>query len=361
MKITKVESIVLLDRYHLVRVETDEGVTGVGEVSTMNVNTQVTHSVVEHALSPLLVGEDPSNIERLWQRMYHKLYKLGPMGAQLVAIAGVDIALWDIAGKVADKPLYELLGGLVREAPEVYASSLQRGLSPKAEAERAVSFQEQGYRAYKIHSATPWMADDGEDYTLETVREVRAAVGDDFDILVDVNNAYFPHTAIKIARRLEEYRVWHFEEPLAAHDHAGYAALAAAVDIPIAAGEQEYTKWQFRDLILNANIDILQPNVTKCGGITEFKKIAALAETFSKPITVHNTQPTIGTVAHLHLWASTPNCVYPQEYNIEPYPLRDDFPIWKEPILPNNGRMVPPSGPGLGVELDEEVVRRLRS
>ena len=92
--------------------------------------------------------------------------------------------------------------------------------------------------------------------------------------------------------------------------------------IPIAAGEQEYTKWQFRDLILNANIDILQPNVTKCGGITGFKKIAALAETFSKPITVHNTQPTIGTVAHLHLWASTPNCVYPQEYNIESYPLR---------------------------------------
>ena len=101
MKITRVESIVLLDKFQLVRVETDEGVTGIGEVSTMNVNVQVTHAMIEHAMSPLLVGEDPANIERLWQRMYHKLHKHGPMGVQLAAMAGVDIALWDIAGKVA--------------------------------------------------------------------------------------------------------------------------------------------------------------------------------------------------------------------------------------------------------------------
>jgi L-alanine-DL-glutamate epimerase-like enolase superfamily enzyme len=359
VKISSVESIILMDQYHLVRVQTDEGLSGVGEVSPMN--ARVTHALVEHALAPLLIGQDPARIEQLWQRMYHKPYKLGPMGAQLEAMAGVDIALWDIAGKAAGKPVYELLGGLVREAPEVYASSMQRGMAPEVEAERALSFKEQGYRAYKIHSATPWMADDGEDYTIDTVREMRKAVGDDFDILVDVNNAYLPHTAIKVARRLEEYGVWHFEEPLAAHDHAGYAALAAAVDIPIAAGEQEYTKWQMRDLILQAHIDILQPDVIKCGGITEFRKIAALAETFSKPITVHNTQPTIGTLAHLHLWASTPSCIYPQEYNIEVHPLRDEYPIWQEPVLPEKGRMVPPSAPGLGVELDDELVDRLRS
>lgn len=359
MKITRVDSIVLLGQYHLVRVETDEGVSGVGEVSPMN--AAVTHSMVEHALAPLLVGENPADIERLWQRMFHRPYKLGPMGAHLEAIAGVDIALWDIAGKVAGQPLYQLLGGMVREAPEVYASSMQRGMPPHVEAERALGFKEQGYRAYKIHSATPWMADDGEDYTIDTVRAMRELVGDDFDILVDVNNAYLPHTAVRVARALEELRVWHFEEPLAAHDHDGYAALAAAVDIPIAAGEQEYTKWQFRDLILRAQLDILQPDVIKCGGITEFRKIAALAETFSKPITVHNTQPTIGTLAHLHLWASTPACIYPQEYNIEPHPLRDEHPIWTEPVLPVGGRMTLPTAPGLGVELDEDVVRRLRS
>jgi L-alanine-DL-glutamate epimerase-like enolase superfamily enzyme len=357
VKVTRVESIVLLGRYHLVRVHTDEGVTGVGEVSPMN--AVVTHSIVENALAPLVVGEDPSDIERIWHKMYYTPYKLGPMGAQLEAVAGLDIALWDLAGKVAGQPLYALLGGKFREAPEVYASSMRRDMSPAEEAARAVSFQEQGYRAYKIHSATPWMYDDGFDQTIDTVREMRAAVGDGFDILVDVNNSYYPHTAVKIARQLEEYGVWHFEEPLAAHDYEGYARLAAAVDIPIAAGEQEYTRWQFRDLILRGQVDILQPDVIKCGGITEFKKIAALAQTFNKPITVHNTQPTVGTLAHLHLWMSTPSCVYPQEYNIEPHPLRDEWPIWREPVLVSEGRMRPLESPGLGVELDDDVVRRL--
>ena len=139
------------------------------------------------------------------------------------------------------------------------------------------------------------------------------------------------------------------------------AQVADAVDIPIAAGEQEYQRWQFRDLILQGHADIIQADVIKCGGITEFKKIAALCSTFNKPITVHNTQPTIGTIAHLHLWVSTPGCMYAQEYNIEPHPLRDDTPIWKEPILVEHGRMKAPERPGLGVELDDAVVARLRS
>lgn len=357
MKITRVESLVLLGQYHLVRVHTDEGICGVGEVSPMN--AAVTHALVEQVLSPLVTGADPGNIERLWHEMYYATYKLGPMGAQLEAIAGIDIALWDIAGKVAGRPIYALLGGTFRESVEVYASSMTRGWTPVEEASRAAGFQEKGYRAYKIKSATPWMYDDGFDQTLETVREVRAAVGDDFGILVDVNNAYLPHTATRVARQLEQYNVWHFEEPLAAHDYDGYAALAAAVDIPIAAGEQEYTRWQFRDLILRGQVDILQPDVIKCGGFTEFKKIAALAATFNKPITVHNTQPTVGTLAHAHLWASTPACVYPQEYNIEPHPLRDDWPIWKEPLTVVDGRVQVTDRPGLGIEIDDQVLQRL--
>ena len=359
MKVTAVESIVLRGRYHFVRIRTDEGLDGVGEVSPMN--AAVTHVMVEQALAPLVVGQDPFDVEAIWHRMFHRPYKLGPTGAQLEAMAGIDIALWDIVGKAAGQPLYRLLGGRVRPEAEVYASSMRRDMSPREEAERALAFKEQGYRAYKIHSATPWMYDNGADQTLDTVREMRMLVGDDFGILVDVNNAYLPHTAIKIARRLESYGVWHFEEPIPAYDYDGLAALAAAVDIPIAAGEQEYQRWQFRDLILQGRVDILQPDVVKCGGITEFKKIAALAATFDKPITVHNTQPTVGTLAHLHLWLSTPSCVYPQEYNIEPHPLRDETPIWKEPVLVERGRMQAPDRPGLGVELDEQVVERLRS
>jgi L-alanine-DL-glutamate epimerase-like enolase superfamily enzyme len=357
MKITAVESLVLLRRYHLVRVRTDEGITGIGEVSPMAPG--VTDALVRELLTPIVVGQDPLQIERLWHEMYHKSHKAGPMGVLLEAMAGIDIALWDIAGKAANLPLYALLGGKFRDRPRVYASSMRRDMTPEEEADRAVEYKEKGYPAYKMHSATRWAYDDGFDQTVDTVRAIRKAVGDDFDIMVDVNNAYLPATALKVARQLEEYGVWHFEEPLAAHDRDGYAELAAAVDIPIAAGEQEYTRWQFRDLILHNKVDILQPDVVKCGGITEWKKIAAVCQAFNKPITVHNTQPTVGTVAHLHLWASTPNCVYPQEYNIEPHPLRDDSPILTEPLTVVDGRLTPPEGPGLGISLDEGMLAKL--
>src|SRR5579875_336114 len=357
MKVTAVESLVLLHKYHLVRVRTDEGIAGIGEVSPMA--PTVTDALVRDTLTPIVVGRDPLDTERIWHDMYHRSHKIGPMGALLEAMAGIDIALWDIAGKAAGKPLYALLGGKFRDQPRVYASSMRRDMTPEEEADRAVEYKEKGYPAYKMHSATRWAYDDGFDQTVRTVRAVRDATGDDFGIMVDVNNAYLPATALKVARELEKYGVWHFEEPLAAHDREGYAALAAACDIPIAAGEQEYTRWQFRDLILHNQVDILQPDVVKCGGITEFKKIAAVCQAFNKPIVVHNTQPTIGTVAHLHLWVSTPNCMYPQEYNIEPNPLRDTSPILAEPLAVVGGRLTPPEGPGLGVTLDEDMLTGL--
>jgi len=357
MKISKVCSHILLNRYHLVTIETDEGISGVGEISAINAG--VTHAIVELALAPLILGENPLEITRLWRKMYHTPVKLGPMGALLEAIAGIDIALWDISGKAAERPVYELLGGKVRDHVCVYASSMSREMTPLEEARRAASFREKGYHGYKIHSATPWMYDVGPDQTVETTREVRMAVGDDFPIMVDVNCAYLPHTALKIARILEDLKVFHFEEPLAAHDYPGYAALTRDAEIPIAAGEQEYTKWQFRELILQAQVDIVQPDVIKCGGITEFVKIAALAETFNKPVTVHNVQPTVGTMAHMHVCISTPMCIYPQEYNIERHPLRDETPIWKEPVLVENGVIRVPDRPGLGVELDHAVMKKL--
>lgn len=359
MKITEIESIVLMDRLHIVKVHTDEGLVGVGEVSPMN--AAVTHTLIERALRPLLLGEEATDIERLWRRMYTKPFKLGPAGAQLNAIAGIDIALWDLLGKASGQPVYKLLGGKYRQGAKVYASSMSRSMTPQQEAERALSFKEQGFHGYKIHSSTPWMHDDGFDQTVETVTAVRSLVGDDFPILVDVNNAYYEHTAIRVAHALEELGVWHFEEPLAAHDYEGYARLASAVDIPIAVGEQEYSIWQFRDLIRVGQVDILQPDVIKCGGITELKKIAVLADTFSKPITVHNTQQTIGTAAHAHVWVSTPACVYPQEYNIEHNPILHDTPIWKNPLVPVDGVITPFELPGLGVELDDDVVERLRT
>ncbi len=169
----------------------------------------------------------------------------------------------------------------------------------------------------------PGAIDDPADRTIETVREVRRAVGDQVDILVDVNGAYSPHHAIEIGKRLEDYGVFHFEEPVPCYDLPGLAQIADALAIPIAAGEMQFNRWQFRDLILQGRVDILQPDVVKAGGLSECQKIAALASAFNKPISTHNTQPTVCTAATLHFCAVHDHASYAQEYNIEPVPIRD--------------------------------------
>jgi L-alanine-DL-glutamate epimerase-like enolase superfamily enzyme len=358
-RIADVESIAVLGRFHLVRVTTDDGTVGIGEIYPSNVT--ITDAVVREALRPLLIGEPASDIERLWHRMYRAAYRVGPMGVQLQAIAGIDIALWDILGQQAGLPIYQLLGGAYRPEVKLYASSMSRTMTPEEEGQRALGFKEQGFHGYKIHSATPWMHDDGFDQTVATAAAVREAVGPDFPIMVDVNNAYYPHTAVRIARELEKLNIWHFEEPLVPHDYPSYRELAQTVDIPVAAGEQEYSPWQFRDLIVQGGVDIIQPDIIKCGGITSFVKIATLADAFSKPVTSHNTQPTISTAAHLHVWLSQAACVYPQEYNIEAHPMRDEHPVWDEPLEIVDGTLKPPTRPGLGVRLDDAMVASIRT
>jgi L-alanine-DL-glutamate epimerase-like enolase superfamily enzyme len=361
VKITEIESLRMFEEYHLVRVRTDQGIVGIGEIGSRH--TLATETLLHKALGPMLIGRNPFDTERLWHDMLHVAYKFGPGGSLLEAIAGLDIAFWDIIGRACGQPLYQLLGGRYREKIRVYASSNRPDLSPAEEAERALVYQAEGFYGYKIHPFTRWMYDDGasesQDNTVEKVRAIREKVGDAFDILVDVTNAYTPHSALRVARQLEELNVWHFEEPIAEHDLAGYAQLAASADIAIAAGENFYTCWQFRDLIVNGQVDIIQPDVIKCGGITEFRKIAGLAEAFNRPITMHNTQPSVGTVAHMHLWASTPGCVHPQEYMIEPHPLRDEWPILKDQPAVEHGELTLTDHPGLGVEIDDDVVQRL--
>lgn len=358
MRITKVQALVLYNTYVIVRIETDEGIVGYGESSPMGAS--VVANAVRH-LGNIIIGEDPFNTERLWMTMFTRGHKLGPMGAQLEAMAGIDIALYDIKGKALNTPIYNLLGGAFRLKVPVYASSMRRDMTPEAEADRVVQLYEKGYTWYKQHSAIPWMYDSGPDKTVDVVKAIRARLGDKVTLMVDVNNAYSVHNAIKIGRQLEELDVFHFEEPLPAYDYDGYNRLQSALDIPIAAGEQEYTRWQFRDLITIANVDIVQPDIIKAGGFTEMMKIAAIAQAYNKPITTHNTQPTIGTAAHLHFWAACQNCIYPQEYNIEHHDLRDRTPILKTPLEVKKGYMDVPQGPGLGIEVDEKLLFELAS
>jgi L-alanine-DL-glutamate epimerase-like enolase superfamily enzyme len=357
MRITDVECLILANEHPIVRIATDEGIVGWGECFRRS--RAVARTTIEQMFRPILVGQNPLDTEILHRRMLRLGALAGPLGALSVAIAGIDIALWDIKGKAFGVPIWQLLGGKVRDRIPVYASSLRRDLEPVEEARRVAGLVAQGYRAYKLHGAVPGTIDHPADHTVQTVREIRVAVGDGVDLMVDVNGAYSEHRAIAVGKQLEDLRVFHFEDPVAPQNHAGLARVAAALTIPIASGESHFTHWQFRDLIVEGQVDILQPDVVKAAGLTELQKIAVVASAFHRPMTIHNTQPTICTAAHLHFCAVHPHMPYTQEYNIEPVSIRDRWPILRTPLSVVDGHIAVPDGPGLGIEIDEDMVRRL--
>ncbi len=359
MKITSVECSILDDGYPFVWVHTDEGITGIGECFRRQ--PTVTKTLIEDLLAPALLGKDPVDTNCRFDDMMRAGAAVEMGGGVFCAIAGLDIALWDIKGKALGEPIHRLLGGAFRDKIPVYASSMRRDLTPVEEGRRAASLVEQGYGGYKLHSALPGAIDHPSDQTIATVSEVRKAVGDDIDILVDVNGAFSVHHAIEIGKALEQLGVFHFEEPRPAHDLEGLAHIADALTVPIASGEMIYTHHQYRDLILRGKVDIIQPDIVKAPGFTEFQRIDALASAFGIPITVHNTQPILSTVAHLHFCAVSRMVPYSQEYNIEPISIRDEWPILKEPLQVSDGFIDVPDGPGLGVELDANMIRRLSS
>ncbi len=357
MKITDVEPTLLQTGNIFVRVKTDEGVIGIGECSPMH-GPVIAH-FVDRALKPLIVGEDPRHIDRLWHKMLFALYKLGPQGAHPSAIAGVDIALWDILGKVTGLPVSVLLGGRYRDEVTMYRSVFGGGDSTVDEMVGRVEQSLQlGFRAIKI--LMTWFVgrrDMDPEKDWEMFKACKELCGDDVPLSFDANNGYSVPTAIRQGRRLESLGAWHYEEPVAQYDYPGLGRVADALDMPVAAGEHEYTRWQFRDLIEHGRVDILQPDVVKCGGITEMRKIAVLAETHNKDFVPHQTQTTIGTAANLHVVAALKFCDRPQEFTGPPAPELED--LFEEPLRFTDGRLTVPDKPGLGLELDERKLRKL--
>jgi L-alanine-DL-glutamate epimerase-like enolase superfamily enzyme len=358
MRITRVTALNLAHQVVLVRVHTDAGIEGIGEASPMY--PRVICAVINDVLAPLLEGEDPFEIERLHDRMLYSRpgrfcnYKLGPQGALTSAISGIEIALWDVVGKALGQPVYALLGGRYRERVQVFASmALVHERTPDAWAARARHFVEQGFGGVKVAVGQEWGFDGDEDDPVATVGAVREAVGDGVDILVDAHNAYYPHTAATIARELEPYQVSHFEEPVAAYDWEGIAWVRDHTTTPIAAGEQIYTLPEFRRFLAAGAVDILQFDVTKAGGLWAGKKIAALAEAWDVPLTLHNYHSPVATAAMLHLAATTPACRYRQEVRADPHPLAD---IVHNPPQLEAGTLAPPAAPGLGLELNDERI-----
>lgn len=356
MRITDVRANLLRTGSIFVRVFTDEGLIGLGECSPMH--GPVLRHFVEQALRPLLLGEDPREIDRLWHKMLHRTYKLGVQGVQPEAIAGVDIALWDLLGKATGLPVWLLLGGRYRERITMYASIGGGGdLTPGQMRERVEAALALGFRAIKIRM--DWgvaRQDINPTKDLEMFRLCRDACGPDIPLSFDVNNGYSVPTAIQQGRRFEDLGIWHYEEPVAQYDYAGLAQVAGALDVPVSAGEHEYTLWQFRDLIEQAKVDILQPDVVKCAGITEMRRIAVLGAAHNKLFVPHQTQPTLGTAANLHLCASLVHCNRPQEYTGQ-RPELDA--LFVEPLRFENGQIVIPDGPGLGLELIEAKLEAL--
>ena len=338
----------------VVEIETDEGVNG---LAVGGYAGQAAYPLLKNVLAPLLIGEDALRTEWLWEKMFSMSIAHAREGASSSAISLIDTALWDLKGKALGTPIYNLIGGKSRDKIKVYASSLVRDLAPKVEAKRVAHFRDQGFSAYKTHSAIPGKIDDPGDRTIETVKAIRDEIGYEVDVMVDVNSAYSVHHAIEIGRQLEDLGVFHFEEPVHIRNYAGMAEVADALDIPIASGENSFTRWDFLTLIREGRPDIVQPDVVKVGGITEFLRIEAVLSAHGATMTTHNTQPYGSTAAHTHLLAPSKNFPYAQEYNIEEVGIRDNDSILDTPYEVEDGFIRVPDGPGLGLDYNLEKMR----
>jgi L-rhamnonate dehydratase len=369
LKIIDIESIVLrlpevrpigdgCQSILLIRVHTDEGITGIGEAHT---NPTVSKAIIEapmcslasRGLRELLIGENPLDIGRLWDKMYQATQIYGRRGALMHALSGIDIALWDILGKATGQPIHRLLGGARADRFPIYASDLMPGTT-EATVEMARRHRDAGYRAMKLG----WGAlgrSPHED--VRRVSAVRAAVGDEMDLMVDIGMPIPFDAALHLGRGLADLGVYFLEEPLAPDDLDGFRRLVAASPTPIATGEKETSQFAFLDLMERGSLRIIQPDVARVGGISESLRIAALAESRSVRMIPHCWSSDILVAATLHVIATLRDCPY-LEYNVTDNPLRRD--LLTHPIRPRDGVVAVPTGPGLGIEINEDTVQRYR-
>jgi L-alanine-DL-glutamate epimerase-like enolase superfamily enzyme len=345
----------------VVLVHTDEGITGIGEVDSAPdvvaalIRQDSSHAVA-HSLRSILVGRDPLDVEGAWDAMYRGLIYVGRRGIGIHAISGIDIALWDIRGKALGKPVCELLGEVRRDRVRAYASMLMPDTTEET-AERVTALREQGFTAVKLGWG-PLGRD--ADHDVRLAAAAKDAGGDEVDILIDAGLGYEEDaaTAIRVARELEQLGIGWLEEPFVPDAYEAYAELADTVDLTIAAGEQDVTRWGFRELIERGHVDLVQPDVTRCGGITETLRIAELAAEHGVATVPHAWKSGIIKAASLHVNAVLPDALY-QEYCVAETPINTALTIERLPIEAD-GCIAVPTAPGIGVTLDEDVVASLR-
>ncbi len=354
----------------LVEVETDNGIVGIGEAG---LGGGATATVIEKDLAPALIGQDPLMIEGLWQRMFARTRQYGRRGVVMQALSGIDIALWDIAGKVAKLPVYQLLGSC-RDRVEAYASGgfYQEGKGVDALAGEAEGYRARGFQGMKmkigrnpstqthlrelIGNKQFCEVDPSED--LARVAAVRKALGPQAKLMVDVNCAWSPAIAIRMGRAMEPYDLYWIEEPVATDDIDGSAEVARALATPIAGYETEMGLYGFRELIGRGAVDVVQPDLAWSGGFSEGRRIAAYAQAHHRMVAPHAFASAVNLVASLHFAASIPNALV-LEWDQNPNGIREE--LLKEPLrLDGDGTVRLPERPGLGIELDRAAVERYR-
>jgi galactonate dehydratase len=358
MKITRITPI-MADGVHriitFVKVETDQpGLIGWGEAS-LETKPRAVAGCIED-MAPMIIGQDPLRIEHCWQILYRAgFWRLGVIG--LSALSGIDQALWDIKGKELGRPVYELLGGRVRDTVRMYTHV--GGETPEALARDAQEKVARGWTAVKTVPVPITRPVDGPwavRYAVERVRALREAVGPDVDVLLDFHGRLTPQMAIRIGAALDEFGCLFYEEPAQAENPAAMAPIARAVTTPIATGERLMTRWGFREILEHGAASLLQPDPCHAGGISEVRKIATMGEVYYAGLAPHNPYGPLATAACVHLALACPNFVI-QEM-IDPQNAPEATSLVRDPLPVVGGHIAPPTRPGLGVEVDEAACAR---
>ena len=354
---------------HLVKIETDEGITGWGECFGPGNIALANKFIVEKVIQPLIKGENPTNKEYIWHKVYNSLRDSGQKGMPIQALSGIDIALWDILSKKANLPLYQLLGGKCNNQIPVYGYGMMLQKKPVEQLielfqKEAKEIKEKNFKAMKMKIGI------GPKDDLKLVKAVREAIGDDYKLMVDANHAYNLSDALYVGKGLDEMNIYWFEEPVAPEDYEGYKELKKKLNTNIAGGEAEFTKYGWNQLIKNRCVDIAQPEVCGLGGITEYLKVSALAQSNFIPIINHVWGSALSIAVNLHLLTSMPDMpggLFPSKPMLEfdttsknkfiTELAEEKFSILDQ-VKNNNGFAKPLEGIGIGINPSKDFIKK---
>ena len=336
-----INTLPVASAYNFCQVFTDEGVSSLTVARSGNLYKVL----IEEMLKPYIVGEDPMDNERIWSKMYWASLQYGRRGAVMNAISMVDIAIWDLKGKITGQPVHKLLGAYRDKVPS-YGSGIDLNYTSAELVKEMSDYVKAGFKVLKMKIGRKDAEED-----LARVKLARKTIGPKTDLCLDVNNGWSIKTAIEMAKRLEEYDIYWLEEPILADEIDSLAKLARETSIPIAVGENHYGKWEFKQLMEAGAVEVVQADIEKCGGVTEFIKIAAMADAYGLPVCPHHTE-----FVDVPLIAAIPNGLFHEYIHEFFHPMSQ---LFTEHVEPVKGEISPMDKPGFGIELNQKVVKKL--